>query len=77
MTTQQTIHIADRSLHPHTNALQAMTVTVTYGDGAEVKATVLLRPGTVPNDEISIRQEFEKLGNALISASRAPNGITS
>jgi hypothetical protein len=77
MTAQAIIHIVDRNLHPHTNALQGMTVTATYGDGAEVKATILLRPGTVPNYETSIKQEFEKLGNALISAARAPNGITS
>ena len=77
MTTQPTIHIVDRSLHPHTNAIQGLTITVAYGDGAQVEASILLRPGAVPNDENSIREEIERLGNALITAARSPNGITS
>jgi hypothetical protein len=77
MTAQPTIHINQRNLDQHTNALTALTVTVAYDNGAEVKATILLRPGIVQNDDKSIRQEFEKLGNALISAAHSANGITS
>jgi hypothetical protein len=71
------VHIVQRNLHPHTNAVQALTITVQYGDGVEAEATILLRPGAVPNDEKNIRDEIARLGTALVTAARSPNGITS
>jgi hypothetical protein len=71
------VHIVQRNLHPHTNAVQALTITVHYGNDVEAEATILLRPGAVPNDEKNIRQEIERLGSALIAAAKSPNGITS
>jgi hypothetical protein len=77
MGSQPTIRIVQRSTHPHTGALQSLTITIPYGEGTEAEATLLLRPGALPNNEQSIREEIERLGSALMSASRAANGITS
>jgi|HubBroStandDraft_6_1064221.scaffolds.fasta_scaffold117064_3 hypothetical protein len=76
MTTAK-VHIVQRNLHPHTNAIQALTISTNYGDGVEAEATILLRPGAVPNDEKSIRDEIERLGNALLAAAQSQTGITS
>lgn len=73
----QTIRIVQRSTHPHTDAVQSLTITVHYGEGSQAEATILLRPGAVPNEDKSIRQEFERLGRALIAAAQAPGGVTS
>lgn len=72
-----TIRIVQRSLHPRTNAVQSLTITVQYGNGSQLEATVLLRPDAVPNEDTSIRQEFERLGKALIAAAQSPTGIAS
>ena len=77
MTTQPTIRIVQRSMHPHSTALQTLTITVAYGEGAEMEATILLRPGAVPNDEGSIRLEVQRLADALATAARTTGGITS
>jgi hypothetical protein len=50
------VQIVQRNLHPHTNTVQALTITVGYGDGVEVEAMILLKPGALPNDE----KTFEK-----------------
>jgi hypothetical protein len=71
------VQIVQRNLDPRTNAVQSLTITVHYGDGAEAEATILLRPGVVPNEDKSIRQEIERLGDALVAAARSPNGVTS
>ena len=69
------VRIVQRHLHPHTNTVQALTIAVGYGDGVEVEATTLLRPGVLPNDENSIREEVARLGTALILAAQSPAGI--
>jgi hypothetical protein len=74
---QPTIRIIERNLHPHTGAVQALTIAVAYGDGVEAEATILLRPGVVLNDENSIREEIERLGRTILSAAQSPSGITS
>jgi hypothetical protein len=71
------VQIVQRNLHPHTNSVQALTIIAHYGDGVEAEATILLRPGAVPNDEKNIQDEIARLGVALIAAARSPNGITS
>jgi hypothetical protein len=69
------VRIVQRHLHPHTNTVQALTIAVSYGDGVEVEATILLRPGVLPNDENSIREEVARLGKALILTAQSPAGI--
>jgi len=50
-------------------------LTAIYDQGVSAEATILLRPCTVPNNEASIRKEIERLGNALVTAARSPDGI--
>jgi hypothetical protein len=71
------IHIVQKSLHPQTKAIETITITVRYGDHSEAEATILVRPGALPNDDKSIRREFERLGQALIAAAQSVGGITS
>jgi hypothetical protein len=77
MTVRPTVRIAQRSLDPHTNAVQSLTIAVTYGDGVQMEATILLRPRAIPNEESSIRREIQRLADALTSAALIPGGITS
>jgi hypothetical protein len=71
------VKILQRNVHPHpqTNALQALTLSAHYADGVEAEATILLRPGAVPNDDKSIRTVIENLAKALIEAARASDGV--
>jgi hypothetical protein len=71
------VHIVQRSLHPHTQAIQTLLIAVPYRSGSEAEISILLRSESVPNDEKSIRDEIERLGNALLEAARAPDAITS
>ena len=71
------VRIVQRNIHPHANTISGLTITASYGDGAEVEASILLRPGAIPNDEKNIREEIERLGRALILAAQSPGGITS
>lgn len=71
------VQIVQRNLDPRTQALQALTITVTYGDGIQADATILLKPGLVPNKDQNIRDEIVRLGFALQNAARSPNGVTS
>jgi hypothetical protein len=70
------VHIVQRDLHPRTNTVQALSINVHYGDEVEVQATISLKPGALPNDENSIREEVARLGKALIIASQSPARIT-
>jgi hypothetical protein len=70
------VQIVQRNIDPRTHALAALTISVSYGDGSTLEeATILLRPGAVPNDADSIRAEIDRLGRALQSAAGSANGI--
>jgi hypothetical protein len=70
------VNIVQRHLHPYTSTVHALTISVGYGDGVEVEATILLKSGALPNDDKSIRDEVQRLGKALIIAAQSPAGIT-
>jgi hypothetical protein len=49
MSAATTVHISQRDLDPRTNAIRGLTITARYGDGIETRATILLRPGGLPD----------------------------
>jgi hypothetical protein len=69
------VKIVQRNFEPGTSAIEALMLTAIYDQGVSAEATILLRPCTVPNNEASIRKEIERLGNALVTAARSPDGI--
>ena len=70
------VKIVQRNFEPGTNAIEALMLSVVYDQGVLAEATILMRPCTVPNDEASIRKEIERLGNALVTAARSPDGVS-
>jgi hypothetical protein len=72
MTDPTKVHIIQRHVHPDTSTVHALTISVGYGDGVEVEATIPLKPGALPNDEKSIRDEVQRLGKALNNCGAVP-----
>jgi hypothetical protein len=70
------VKIVQRNFEPGTSAIEALMLTVIYAQGVSAEATILLRPCTVPNNEASIRKEIERLGDALVTAARSPDGVS-
>jgi hypothetical protein len=69
------VKIVQRNFEPGTSAIEALMLTAIYAQGVTAEVTILLRPCTLPNNEVSIRKEIERLGEALIAAARSPDGF--
>jgi DNA repair photolyase len=59
------VKIVQRNFEPGTSAIEALMLTAIYAQGVTAEVTILLRPCTLPNNEVSIRKEIERLGEAF------------